>query len=180
VEKIARDARAARVGTASDDADARNQDHSGANRILRERPGLVIDVPLVVLAVPGAVLGDAAAQGLDQLGGAVAARVEVHDEGLVLGVDQVVGAGCADLADLGRAGGGRERDRFWAAVDRQDEGSAGVHEGAAQRRKRLGEQVVGVCVGHRADSRAAEPVAVLGRAVDRFACARGELDRGAV
>src|SRR5206468_9776994 len=64
----------------------------------------------LITAVPLRVLAGAVAKRLAQLVGAVARRIERDDERLVLRVDQVVGAGRSDLADLGDARRGCESD----------------------------------------------------------------------
>src|SRR5262249_46877682 len=84
------DARPASVRATRDETDARDEDDAWAGRIHRERARLVVDVALVVLAVPGRVLLHTAPERLRKLEGAVARRVEVDDERLVLRVDQVV------------------------------------------------------------------------------------------
>src|SRR5439155_24139993 len=58
VVKIARDPRFRCVRTARDDAEAWYQHDSGAYGVDRELPGLMVDVHLVVVAVPSAVFRD--------------------------------------------------------------------------------------------------------------------------
>ena len=132
VVEVARDARAARVGTARDDADAGHEDDARARRVDRELPGLVVDVALVVRAVPAAYSLDAAPE-RSRSCAAPWLRIELDDERPVLRVDQVVGARRADLAHLGRAQRGGERDRLGAAVDLEHEAGGIVEKGAAER-----------------------------------------------
>ena len=70
-------------------------------------------------------------------------RVEGDDERLVLGVDQVIRARGSDLADLGRARRGGERDGLRTAVDLEDDSVRVLEKRAAKRGQGLGEQRVG-------------------------------------
>ena len=62
----------------------------------------------------------------------------------MLRVDQVVGAGRADLAHLGRARRGGERDRLRAAVDLEHDAVGVGEQRAAERGQRRGEERVGL------------------------------------
>ena len=59
---------------AGDDADARDEHDARARRVDRERPRLVVEVALVVVAVPGARTRRPRAERVGQLGRAVAGR----------------------------------------------------------------------------------------------------------
>ena len=111
------------------------EDDARSRRVDRERPRLVVEVPLVVLAVPGAVVGDAAPELLGERGRVVALRVEVDHERLVLRVDQVVRARRADLADLGVRLGRGEGHRLRAPVDLEDHAVRVLEQRAAESRE---------------------------------------------
>ena len=111
VVEVAREAGAARIRPARDDADARDEHDTRPGRVDRERACLLVEVALVVAAVPLGVLRDAVAEHPRELRRPVPFGVERHDQRLVLGVDQVVGARRADLAHLGRARPTRRKRR---------------------------------------------------------------------
>src|SRR5581483_1908433 len=115
------DPRARRTLAGGDDPDPRHEHDPRAAGVDRKRPRLLVDVPGVVVAVPGRVAIDAAPERLGELRRAVRLRVEVDDERLVLRVDQVVRARRADLADLTGPPRRREGDRFRAPVDLEDD-----------------------------------------------------------
>ncbi len=71
VVEVAREARARRVGARRDDADARDEHDARPGRVDRERPRLVVEVALVVVAVPVGVLGDPAPERRGELRRAV-------------------------------------------------------------------------------------------------------------
>src|SRR5262249_61270853 len=98
VVEVAGEPRAACVGSARDHADSRYEHDARAGRVDRELPRLVVEVALVVRAVPARELLDAAAERIGELGRAVARRVERDNEGLVLRLDHAVGAGWPHLA----------------------------------------------------------------------------------
>ena len=135
VVEIACLARAAGVPPGGDDADTRDEDDPGPCGVDRERTCLVVDVSLVVVAVPAGVLLDAAPECLAQLVGAARLQVGVHHERLVLRVDEVIGAGSADLAHLRRALGRSKRDRFRASVDLEDDAVGIGEQSTAERGK---------------------------------------------
>ena len=103
-------------------------------------------------------------------------RVEVDDERAVLRVDQMVRAGCADLAHLGRARRGRERDRLRAPVDFQHEAIGVREQSAAQRRQRRREERARVLIPELRDPRASQPDPVP-PTVDRPRGSGDELER---
>ena len=75
VVKIACLASTAGIAAGGDDADARDEDDPGSGGVNGERTCLVVDVSLVVVAVPAGVLLDAALECLAQLVGATRLRV---------------------------------------------------------------------------------------------------------
>ena len=111
---------------------------------MRELPRLVVQVALVVAAIPVRVLLDAATErGTRAPSAPSVRRIEIDDERPVLRVDQVIRAGRADLAHLGRAVGRRERDRLGALVDLEHEPLGVGQERAAERGERLRQE--GMC-----------------------------------
>ena len=103
VVQIARDTRAPAIGAGRDDADSRDENHARAGRIDRKLSCLVVQIALVVAAIPVRELLDPSAERGGELRRAVVRGIEVDDQRPVLRVDQVVGAGRADLTDLGRS-----------------------------------------------------------------------------
>src|SRR5206468_3213327 len=116
--------------------DAGHQHNARAWRIGGEWTALLGQVSFVVAAIPGRVRVNAFAEGRTQFGGTIALRVEVDDERLVLGVDQMVWARCSDLTDLAAVGRGGKGDSLGAAVDAKNERRAFREERPAQTRKR--------------------------------------------
>ena len=121
VVQVTRGSRPRGVGAARDDPDAGNERDTGPDGIDRELPRLVVDVALVVVAVPAAVLRDALRDRGRELVGAVRVGIEADDERLVLGVDQVVGARRPDLAHFRRSRRRSKRQGLGAAVDLEDD-----------------------------------------------------------
>ena len=166
-----------RVGSARDDPDAGHDHDARSGRVDRERAALGVEVALVVAAVPLGERGDSLAEGALQLVRSVAGGVEVGHERLVLRVDEVIGAGSADLAHLCDAGGGGERDRFGAPVDLQDDavgvGQQRAAKGGQGRLQELGCSPVAELL----ELAAAEPERAPRCFLDRSRGARDEFDR---
>src|SRR5439155_15715816 len=96
------------------------------------------------VAVPVRVALHSSPQLGGEIVGAVRLWIECDDERLVLGVDQMVGAGRADLAYLGCPRRGGERDRLRASVDLEHDAVRVGEEGAAERGKGSNQEGVGV------------------------------------
>ena len=123
---------------------------------------------------------DAGAERGVELVGAVALAVERDHERLVLGVDQVVGAGCTDLAHLGRSRRAREGDSLRASVDLEDHAVRVGEESAAEHRQRGGENGVRLPLPELRGLRAAQAEAACAAGVQRGGGPAHEIDRGAV
>ena len=180
VVEVARDARPAGVGAGGDDAEARDQDDARPGGIDRERPASRRRG--CARSTRGTSRRSRRRRGGTPRASsprAVRRGVELDDERPVLRVDQVVGAGRADLADLGRALRRRERDRLGAAVDLEDH--------AVARRGRRAARAAPRRAAHSARSSETastfgppSPKRAVGRARDHLCRARDELDRRAV
>ena len=164
-----------------DDPDAGHEHDARAGRIDRELPCLVVEVPLVVRRDTSAqYVLDAVAEARRAARPRPAFRVEVDDERLVLGADQVVRAGRADLAHLGRPHRRGERDRLGASVDLEDDAVCVGEQGAAERGKGSRRRAAAVSFPQLRDLSAAEAEAALGGSFDGLGGTGDELERRVV
>ena len=134
----------------------------------------------MVGAVPAGVVVNACCERGSEVGGALRGRIEGDEQGLVFGVDQVIGARRADLADLGRATGRREGNGLGTAIDLKHHWMPASRQRSPQDGKRTDEKCVRDGLINRGDPLPPEAEAPAGRPVNRSRRAGDELDRAAI